>query len=202
MMGIINKDSKNIIMMFMEATIPNSRNKLLLVSVKVAKPHAVVMLVISVALPTLEITRWSERAWFPCFLISFWYLLIKKMQLGTPMTMMMGGISAVSTVISKPNNPIIPKAHMTPITTMDMEINVALYDLKKKKKIRVVTSVAISTNNPISSKIILAFRVRMYGMPDTRTSSPVCFSNAATLSASKLSTNCWRSPLLTTAVFR
>ena len=56
-MGIINKDSKNIIMMFMEATIPNSRNKLLLVSVKVAKPHAVVMLVISVALPTLEITR-------------------------------------------------------------------------------------------------------------------------------------------------
>ena len=59
--------------------------------------------------------------------------------MGTPMTMIMGGISAVRTVISKPNNPIIPKAHITPITTMDMEINVALYDLKKKKKIRVVT---------------------------------------------------------------
>ena len=43
--------------MFTEAIIPNSRNSLLSTKTKVAKPDAVVILVIKVAFPILEITR-------------------------------------------------------------------------------------------------------------------------------------------------
>ena len=195
----MSSDNTNIIMILIDATIPNSRSSVLLVSINVAKPQAVVMLVISVAFPIFEMTRCNDRAWLPCFLISFWYLLIRKIQFGTPITMIIGGISAVRTVISYPNNPIIPNAHITPITTMDMEMKVARYDLKKKKKISVVTSVAATTNKPISSKIILAFMVRIYGIPDTRTSSPVSFSNAPIFGISTLSTKACRSPLFTTS---
>ena len=46
----------------MEATIPNSFKILLLVKMKVAKPEAVVRLVINVALPILEITRCNDLA--------------------------------------------------------------------------------------------------------------------------------------------
>ena len=42
--------------MFMDATVPNSFKILLSVKMKVANPHAVVMLVIRVALPIFEIT--------------------------------------------------------------------------------------------------------------------------------------------------
>ena len=45
------------LIIFMDAKIPNSRNKSLFTKTKVAKPDAVVMFVIKVALPTLEITR-------------------------------------------------------------------------------------------------------------------------------------------------
>jgi hypothetical protein len=41
----------------------------------------------------------------------------QEMQLGTPITITIGGISAVSTVISNPKRPKIPKAHITPMTT-------------------------------------------------------------------------------------
>ena len=40
----------------MDATVPNSFKILLSVKIKVANPHAVVMLVIRVALPIFEIT--------------------------------------------------------------------------------------------------------------------------------------------------
>ena len=87
-------------MMFKEATIPNSVNNSLSVAIKVAKPAAVVKLVIKVALPTFEITRCKDLALLPCFFISCWYLLIKKIQLGIPITIISGGIIAVKTVIS------------------------------------------------------------------------------------------------------
>ena len=54
------------------------------------------------------------------------------MQFGIPITMINGGMIAVSTVISYLNNPINPKAQITPIITVHIEINVALKDLKKK----------------------------------------------------------------------
>ncbi len=80
--------------------IPNSFSKSLSVIIKVANPAAVVRFVIKVALPTLEITRCKDFALLPCFLISCWYLLIKKIQFGIPITIIKGGIMAVKTVIS------------------------------------------------------------------------------------------------------
>ena len=56
------------------------------------------------------------------------------MQLGTPITIIRGGIKAVRTVISNCNNPRTPRAHITPVITTDKVINVALYDLKKKEE--------------------------------------------------------------------
>ena len=69
------------------------------------------------------------------------------------MTIMSGGIKAVSTVISYCNNPKIPKVHMTPTTTTNMEMKVALNDLKKKKKISEVTKMAAKIKMLISSTI-------------------------------------------------
>ena len=86
--------------MFTEATIPNSFSSVLSVMIKVANPAAVVTLVIKVAFPTLVITLCNDLALLPWFLISCWYLLIRKIQLGIPMTMINGGIIAVRTVIS------------------------------------------------------------------------------------------------------
>ena len=91
-----------------------------------ANPDAVVILVINVALPILEITRCKALACCPCDFISCWYLLIKNTAFGTPITIINGGINAVKTVISYPNNPIKPKAHVTPIVTTKSVINVAL----------------------------------------------------------------------------
>ena len=164
----------------MEATMPNSLRSLLSVIINVAKPEAVVTLVIRVALPIFEITRCSDKAWFPCFFTSCWYLFIRKIQLGIPITMINGGIRAVRTVISYCNRPKIPKAHITPIITTNMEMIVALKLLKKKKKIKEVTPNAASINFPISSMIFWEFIVLMYGMPEIRTSRPVSFSKFLT----------------------
>ena len=134
MIGMIKSDNRNIPIMLMLATTPNSFNKELSVRMKVANPEAVVTLVIKVAFPTLVITRCSAFALLPCFLYSCWYLLIRNIQLGIPITIIRGGISAVNTVISYFNNPKNPNAHITPMITVIIEMNVALYDLKKKKK--------------------------------------------------------------------
>ena len=119
----------------------------------VANPDAVVTLVIKVALPTLVMTRCSDFTLLPCSLTSCWYLLIKKIQLGIPITMIKGGISAVSTVISYFNKPKIPKVHITPIQTTISDMNVARKDLKNKKKIKDVMPKAAPINKLISSTI-------------------------------------------------
>ena len=93
------------------------------------------------------------------------------------MTIIRGGINAVRIVISYPIQPKIPKAHMTPIITTNIEINVARKDRKNRKKIKLVSSIADTTKIPISSTIFCAFRVRIYGIPETLTSSPVRSSN-------------------------
>lgn len=124
-------------------------------------PEAVVTLVIRVAFPILEITRCKERAWFPCFFTSCWYLLIKKIQFGIPITMINGGIKAVRTVISYCKSPRTPKDHITPIITTNIEIKVALKLLKKKKNIKEVTPKAARINFPISSIMFWEFMVRI-----------------------------------------
>ena len=113
-------------MILSEATVPNSVSNVLCVMIKVAKPEAVVVLVIRVAFPTFAMTRWRDFALFPCLLNSCWYLFIRKIQLGTPITIISGGISAVKTVISYSKNPKIPKVHITPIITTHIDISVAL----------------------------------------------------------------------------
>ena len=55
---------------FIEARIPNSLRSSLFTKTKVAKPDAVVILVINVALPILEITRCNALACCPCNFIS------------------------------------------------------------------------------------------------------------------------------------
>ena len=125
-MGIISKHKQKIAIILNEATVPNSINNLLWVMIKVANPEAVVVFVISVAFPTLVMTRCSDFALFPCLLNSCWYLLMRKIQLGTPITIISGGINAVNTVISYSKKPRIPKVHITPITTTHIEMNVAL----------------------------------------------------------------------------
>ena len=77
------------------------------------------------------------------------------------MTIIRGGINAVSIVISYPIKPKMPKAHITPIITTNIEINVARKDRKNRKKIKVVSSIAEITKIPISSIIFFAFRVLM-----------------------------------------
>ena len=129
--------------------------------IKVANPEAVVTLVIRVAFPILAITRCKESALLPCFWASCWYLLMRKIQLGIPITMIKGGINAVSTVISYSSNPSTPKDHITPIITTAMEIIVALTLLKKKKNMMEVTPRAPNINSPISSIMLWAFIVLM-----------------------------------------
>src|SRR6056300_928084 len=158
---MISKERINIPMILIEATIPNSFNRVLSVMIKVANPEAVVTLVIRVAFPILAITRCNESALLPCFWASCWYLLMRKIQLGIPITMIKGGINAVSTVISYSSNPNTPKDHITQIITTAMEIIVALTLLKKKKNIIEVTPIAPNINKPISSIMLWAFIVLM-----------------------------------------
>mgnify|MGYP000182441890 CR=1 FL=1 len=115
-------------------TIPNSTIILELVNTNVPKPRAVVALVRKVALPTFWIINSKDLILLLLFLNSCWYLLIKKMAFGTPITIINGGIKAIKTVISYLNKPIKPNAQTTPMLTTNSVIAVALKDLKKKKK--------------------------------------------------------------------
>ena len=71
------------------------------------------------------------------------------MQLGIPMTTIKGGISAVSKVIFWPNNTMVPKLQITPITTTDKLSKVAESDLKNKNKV-----IADNNKDPIRNHSI------------------------------------------------
>ena len=58
-----------------------------------------------------------------------------------------------------------------------MDINVARKERKKIKKIREVINKAAPIKSPISPFIFSALMVLMYGIPETRRSIPVVFSN-------------------------
>ena len=59
---MINKDKTKMANILMDAIIPNSFSNWLFVKINVAKPDAVVMLVIKVALPIFEMTRCNDLA--------------------------------------------------------------------------------------------------------------------------------------------
>ena len=56
---------------------------------------------------------------------------------------------------------MIPNVHITPKQTTIREINVALNDLKNKKKIKEVTNSAAPIKIGISPTIVVAFKVLM-----------------------------------------
>lgn len=82
------------------------------------------------------------------------------MQLGIPITIIKGGIIAVSTVNSYSKIPTIPSVQITPIQTVIIEINVALNDLKNKKNMKEVTIIARIMNLPSSALIVSEYLVR------------------------------------------
>ena len=160
------------------------------------------MLVIKVAFPTFEITRCNDFAWLPCFFTSCWYLLMRNTALGTPITIINGGIKADKTVISYPKRPIKPKAQVTPIPTTSKVMNVALNERKKKKKIMAVISKAPTTKIPISSVIFCEFKVLIYGIPEMRTSTLCFFSKDSTVGINTSITKSLRTGVLTMSLFR
>ena len=60
----------------------------------VAKPTAVVTFVMKVAVPTLVKTRCKPLALFPWIRVSWWYLLVKKIQFGIPIITINEGTKA------------------------------------------------------------------------------------------------------------
>ena len=98
--GIKIIDIKNIPKIFIDATIPNSFKILLSVKMKVANPSAVVKFAKSDAFPILIITFFNDLILSLFLIISCLNLFIKKIQFGTPITIIKGGIKAVNTVIS------------------------------------------------------------------------------------------------------
>ena len=83
-----------------------------------------------------------------------------------PITIIKGGISPIKTVISKPNKPIVPKDHVTAMTTTTMEIRTTLNDLKKKKSKDEVTIMASKTNNNSSDFTLFIVTERINGKPE------------------------------------
>ena len=92
----------------MEAMMPNSTSNSLPVIVKAAKPAAVVEFVRRLALPIREIILDKAFTLFPCSRYSPRYLLRRKMEFSTAITIKSGGKIPVSIVILKPNNTIDP----------------------------------------------------------------------------------------------
>ena len=95
---MISSEMQNIARMLTEAITPNCWSTSLVVKMKAAKPRAVVAFVMNVALPTFFTIRVRARALLPCRLYSAWYLLSRLMQLGTPITIMSGGIRPIKAV--------------------------------------------------------------------------------------------------------
>ena len=75
-------------------------------------------------------------------------------------------MSPIKTVISNPNNPIVPKDHVTAITTTTIEIKTTLKDLKKKKSSEEVTIIARTTNNKSSDLTLFIVTDRINGSPE------------------------------------
>ena len=77
-------------------------------------------------------------------------LLIKKIQLGIPITMITGGTKAVKIVTLYPKYPIIPKENITPKITTIIDTTVALNDRKNRNNIKDVIKRVSKINTDIS----------------------------------------------------
>ena len=150
------KEIKKTTSILIDATIPNWTNKSVLVIIKVENPAAVVALVMNVALPTFWIVLDIAFILLPWSLHSKWYLFNKKTQLGIPITIIKGGISAVKKVILNPNKWIVPIAQITPIPTTIIEKKTDENDLKNKN---IITAVVKKANIIKNWTSFLVFKV-------------------------------------------
>lgn len=99
------------------ATTPNSTSMELLVKYNTPKPMAVVMLAKNKVIPMVSILRCRAFILLPWAKNSPWYLLMRKIQLGKPITMMSGAIKPDNTVILYPKSSMMPMDQTTPMTT-------------------------------------------------------------------------------------
>ena len=90
---------------------------------------------------------------------------------------------------------------MTATDTTPIEINIALKERKKKKNIREVEIRAATIKSPISSIIFWALRVRIYGIPEVCTFSPVRCSNFSTIGIKSLRMKSLRALVFTIFLF-
>ena len=109
---------------------------------------------------------------------------------------------AVKTVNSYSNSPTIPSVHITPIVTVKIEIIVALKDLKKRKKIKDVTTKAKIKNLPNSALIVWEYLVLTYGIPDILTSRLYFCSNSKTFGSRTSVMNFSLSTVFNISLFR
>ena|SRR6185369_7875162 len=166
MTGIRMSVIKYVASTLIAATTPNSTNMVLFVKYNTAKPIAVVIFARNKVMPMVSMVLVSAFILLPCALNSLWYLLIRKIQFGKPMTMIKGAISPDRTVILYPNSSMIPIDQTTPITTTINEKKTVVSVLKNIHKIIAVTITA-SVRNKVISALTLVIKVeRMYGMPE------------------------------------
>jgi len=111
---------------------PNSRSTSLRVTARVAKPEAVVRLVIRVAVPMRMITRCRALILLPYRENSKLYLFSIYMLFSMPMMISRGGIIPVRMVILYPKRAIMPMDQITWISTIHTGITTAFTERKKR----------------------------------------------------------------------
>ncbi|MNS66381.1 hypothetical protein D3C72_995940 [compost metagenome] len=84
---------------------------------------------------------------------------------------------------------------------MQIDINVALNERKKKKKINETVNKDAPMKSPISPFILSALIVRIYGIPETLRSIPVSFSNLSIFGTKSFKINTFLSAVFTSALF-
>ena len=119
--GIMTKHTRYTNVIPMEAVIPNSTRIWLEVTMKVAKPAAVVKLLRNEAFPIFWIIRCKALILFPWRSYSAWNLLIMNTKFGIHITINRGGNMAVSSVILMPSMAITPTVQLTQISTINKQ---------------------------------------------------------------------------------
>ena len=87
------------------------------------------------------------------------------MQLGTPMTIMSGGMSDISRLTRKSNNAMLPNDHVTPTATTAKHTPTTARLRKNSISNSAVTKIAAPMKYPISPLTLLVMLMRMNGKP-------------------------------------
>src|SRR5688500_15607625 len=126
----------------MAATTPNSTSIVLLVKYRTPKPMAVVILARNRVMPIVSMVRASAFTLLPCMENSLWYVLMRTIQVGRPITIMSGAIRPLSTVILYPKSSMIPMDQTTPMITTISENTTVEIERKSSQRMMAVTITA------------------------------------------------------------